>query len=393
MHVRGRQEQPVQVVQVVLYPVEVPVVAPRHHAGGTTTHLVRTVIEVITDDGQVGLGEVGARVPVELTQAAAASLIGRNVHASDLLDALDIEHVRDQRTERILAAGFSIARADLLASEAGLTVGAWLEPRSVRSRLPAIVYLFPTDATVDQPACSEPTDLAERAARLCARTGCRTVKLKAGVADAERDLATLRALRARLPDVALRVDPNGVWQFDDAVALAAACDPLGLEWIEDPVSGAVQMRRFREHTGARVATNMTITHSGDLADADRRASADVVLLDLWFAGGYDGVRDLTHGALDLGLELGIHAGGGGTAELGVGLAAALHLASTLPELAPAVDTMLHDTVDDIVQPRFAYANGHLTVPRRSGLGVTLDRAALSRYATSTPIEQPPYIRT
>ena len=59
----------------------------------------------------------------------------------------------------------------------------------------------------------------------------------------------------------------------------------------------------------------------------------------------------------------------------------LHLGAVVPNLGFAADAHYHHLVDDIiVGGKMSYRDGAIDVPRGPGLGVTLDRERLGRYA-------------
>lgn len=76
-------------------------------------------------------------------------------------------------------------------------------------------------------------------AGLCAvARGFRTLKVKLRAMDAtslDREIESLTALRYALPGVALRLDPNGRWNVDDARRFIARLAPLAPIFIEQPV--------------------------------------------------------------------------------------------------------------------------------------------------------------
>jgi muconate cycloisomerase len=82
----------------------------------------------------------------------------------------------------------------------------------------------------------------------------------------------------------------------------------------------------------------------------------------------------------------------GSAEMGVGNAANVHLAASseivcLPGTIPVTSTAEiertriagHKYLDDIIVEPFEYRDGHLIVPDRPGLGVELDEAKIEKY--------------
>jgi L-alanine-DL-glutamate epimerase-like enolase superfamily enzyme len=66
--------------------------------------------------------------------------------------------------------------------------------------------------------------------------GFTAVKLRLGRSQFEHDLATVRAVRRRLPDsVRLMVDFNQALTFSEAMQYALALDDEGIYWIEEPI--------------------------------------------------------------------------------------------------------------------------------------------------------------
>ena len=66
--------------------------------------------------------------------------------------------------------------------------------------------------------------------------GIRAVKMKVG-RDREADPSRVAAARAAIGDrTALLVDANGAWTPAEAIAMAAAFEPYGVTWFEEPVT-------------------------------------------------------------------------------------------------------------------------------------------------------------
>jgi glucarate dehydratase len=67
-------------------------------------------------------------------------------------------------------------------------------------------------------------------------------------------------------------------------------------------------------------------------------------------------------------------------ELGISVAAQLHLAAVLPSLTHAPDAHYHHLVDDVIEGgKMRIESGGIRVPSGPGLGIKLDRARLDRY--------------
>ena len=81
---------------------------------------------------------------------------------------------------------------------------------------------------------------ARPAGRRRRERGLRCVKVKVGVGDDAGRVAAVRA--AAGPEMELRLDANGAWEVDEAVAAIEALAPAGLELVEEPVHGVAAMR-------------------------------------------------------------------------------------------------------------------------------------------------------
>ncbi len=108
------------------------------------------------------------------------------------------------------------------------------------------------------------------------------MKVKVGLGDDAGRVAAVRA--AAGPHIALRLDANGAWTVDEAVAAIDALHPVGLELVEEPVHGIEQLRAVRERTTARIAMDETTAEPGALASG----AADAVCLKLSRCGGISG---------------------------------------------------------------------------------------------------------
>lgn len=74
--------------------------------------------------------------------------------------------------------------------------------------------------------------------------GIQTLKVKVG-ADHARTMATLRAIRHALPDIALRVDANQTWPLAEVEKRLAAMTELRLEYVEEPAVGLAALLRAK----------------------------------------------------------------------------------------------------------------------------------------------------
>lgn len=361
------------ITEVDAYEVTVPIEAPIRHSYGVHEAFTRTIIEVRTAGGLVGLGETAATA--EEVRARGSEAIG--------LSAYDLGPIRMRITQRfywsknqLVAAGLEMACVDLQAKAAGVPAYQVLGG-ALRDSIEMAAYCFYRYPSGDEPAVDSPETMADHAAELVERYGYRTVKLKGGVLDPDTEVATVQAIRDRLPSARLRFDPNAAWTPATAIVHARAFERIGLEYYEDPAPGVGGMAQLRSRTSLPLATNMVVTDFGDIAGAVAARSVDVILSDPWYWGGPTRTQLLGEVCHTLGLGLGMHSG----IELGIGMAVMAHTGVTIANLTLAVDAHYHHLTDDVVVgdrllPR---GDGRIAPPAGIGWGVELDPDKVARY--------------
>ncbi|MFN0305212.1 MAG: mandelate racemase/muconate lactonizing enzyme family protein [Burkholderiales bacterium] len=348
-----------------------------------TDHVLRTLIEIESDDGVMGLGEtLGAEDVFRLVAGIAKGMIGASPFDRRSMArryARIIYENRNGRNGWQAFAGLEVACHDILGKSLDLSLADWLgSTASVRSL--RVVSLIPT-AILDRVVPRE--ELAsvfadsrntERVARYARRLhdvhGITCFKYKSSGIGLEWDVAAIRALREALgPAVGIRFDPNAAYDTATALTICRALESFGLCWVEDPTDGIEGLARLRARLAAPIATNMAVVQFDHLAPAARQRAIDVVLGDTLHWGGVEGLRDLSAACDALRIALANHA----FYECGVAAAANLHVAIGLGLTRHAHD-QAHDGLmsDLLTDDVLAIRNGRITLPNGTGLGVTLD---------------------
>ena len=362
-------------------PVTVPLEAPLRHANGCHWgRFVRTIVEVETDEGIVGLGEMGGggESAVAAFNGLKSYLIGHDptrLERLRFLIANPTASLYNNRTQMLAAIEF--ACLDILGQKWGVPVCDLLGGR-VRDHVPFASYLFFRYANGDDHDGEIRTSdqLVAEAKALKARYGFTSHKLKGGVFSPEYELDCYRALAEALPDDSFRFDPNGVWSTEQAIWFGQRIEDLKNDYLEDPVFGLHGMRRTREKVRMPLATNTVVVGFEQLAANIRETAVDVILLDTTFWGG---IRPCVKAAgICEAFQLGVAVHSSG--ELGIQLATMLHLGAAVPNLTFAADAHYHHLKDDvIVGGKLAYCHGGIEVPTEPGLGVKLDRDRMAEY--------------
>jgi o-succinylbenzoate synthase len=204
----------------------------------------------------------------------------------------------------------------------------------------------------------------EHAHRIVTASGARTAKVKVAEKgqDAGEDLARVEAVRDALgPGGRVRVDANGGWDVDGAVAAIAALARAagGLEYVEQPCASVEELAAVRRRVDVPVAADESIRRAGDPLRVARAEAADVAVLKVAPLGG---VRASLRVAERIGLPCVVSS----AVESSVGLAAGLALAGALPELPYACGLGTADLLAaDVVATPLHPVAGVLAVPRRA----------------------------
>jgi L-alanine-DL-glutamate epimerase-like enolase superfamily enzyme len=198
---------------------------------------------------------------------------------------------------------------------------------------------------------------SEAAQAVAAGFAC--VKLKVGIGD---DAGRLAAVRATIgPDAAIRLDANGAWSVEEAVAHLRALAPSGIELCEEPVHGVDELRAVAEATNVPIAMDETGVGPGALGSG----ATPIVCLKLSRCGGITGVLEAAETVRACGGEVYLAS----TLDGPLGVAGALHAAAVLRPSRPCGLATLGAFQELDLDPALAVEHGVMRVPTGPGLGV------------------------
>ena len=372
---------PTTIADIRATPVTVPLEAPLLHSNGAHWgRFVRTIVEVETSDGYVGLGEMGGGGE-DATRAFTGLLQYLRGHDVSRLEAMRFAicnptaSLYNNRTQ--LHAALEFACLDILGQKLGVPVHTLLGGK-VRDAVEFASYLFFRYANPEtgKGEVRTPDQLVAHAAALKAKCGFTSHKLKGGVYPPGYELECYRALAKSLPGERFRYDPNSALSLADAISFGQGILDIRNDYFEDPVWGMSQMKRLKEFVPLPTATNSVVVNFEQLAENVRNCAVDVILLDTTFWGGIRPCIKAAGVCETMGLGVAVHSSG----ELGIQLATMLHMGAVVPNLGYAADAHYHHLVDDVIAGGpMPYRDGAVAVPDGPGLGVTLDRAKLAQY--------------
>lgn len=213
-------------------------------------------------------------------------------------------------------------------------------------------------------------DLAAAAEQIRGK-GYRAVKLKVGRRAVEADADRVRGLQASLPDdVALRLDANRAWAFEEAVAFANALSDVPLSYVEEPLRDPIRLADLVEATGLPIALDET-TREWEPTTLTDDLPIRAVILKPTLLGGIAAARAWAQRAQREGATPVVSA----SYESGIGLRMLAALAASLSE-APAGLSTYAQLETDVLQPHLSLDGAEASVA--SMYASDVDRATLER---------------
>ncbi|MBF0678454.1 MAG: mandelate racemase [Devosia sp.] len=360
--------------------IAVPLEAPlRHGAGAHWGRFIRTIVEVIDEEGYSGFGELGGGGE-SAQQSVLAMLPYLKGHDPTQLEQLRwkiMSPTASLYNNRLqIHAAIEMACMDLVGKRLNIRACDLLGG-AIRDKVEFASYLFYRYQNGAAGGETTPEEMVAHARVLKQEHGFRVHKLKGGVFHPDVDVEVMHALAEAFPRDQLRLDPNAVWSVEQSIRVAKAIENLNNDYFEDPTWGLEGMRRVREATRIPTATNTVVVNFEQLAQCIRHTLVDVILLDTTFWGGLRQAYKAGTVLETFQFSAAVHSSG----ELGIQLASMLHLGASLPNLNFAADAHYHHLADDIlVGGKLKYENGCIKVPEGPGLGVEVDRDKVAQYA-------------
>ena len=330
--------------------LEARLCAPFASAWGSIRDRPLLLVRLEDSDGSVGLGEA-APLPdyhgVDVEDVREALEACRKVLARAAAGASAAEALAEWRRLAVMPAVAAVDMAlwDLESRQTGQAV--W-ERLGARAAEPVEVNY--TIASSDRAGAAAEASAAGAA-------GFATVKVKVGLGDDAGRVAAVRAVLG--PGVAIRLDANGAWSVEEAVASLRVLAPAGIELCEEPVRG---LEQTRELAAAVPEIPIALDETASAAGALEQRVCQAVCLKIAGCGGITGLLDAVRRARASGYEVYLAS----TLDGPLGIAAALHAAAALrPDRASGLSTLgLFADRHDPLPPQA----GRIAPPSGPGLG-------------------------
>lgn len=373
-------------------------------------YALRTILELESDDGVIGISETyGGEGPARALEAIRKDVVGQNPYRlTGLLSSMTEgqgsgmersqtylvpgENPLDQTTRTYAAV--EVGCLDLIGKSVGEPVCDLIGGR-VRDKVAFSAYPFfkhaggggeGDDQREDEYGeVMTPEALVLEVKQMIARYGFGSVKFKGGVLEPDLEIEAVKLMCREFGDkVPLRIDPNCAWTVDTSVRVGRelADELSGGGYLEDPTASLENMSLVRKKLLAEgietpLATNVAVTTFADIPQALEMDAVQIILCDHHYWGGMRRVQRLAGMCKVFGIGLSMHS----NSHLGVSLMAMAHVAAATPHLTYACDTHYpwQSERDEVVAGgRVPIIGGCVEIPDKPGLGVELDYDQLAR---------------
>ncbi len=391
-----------QIKEMHVTPIAIPDPPLLNAAGLHAPYALRIILELVSDDGISGWGEIpGSEKTREALEQAKDHVIGKDpFQLNEIFASLATKTQSDdrgatpwdQRTWVHVQSAIEVACYDMMGKAIDRPVVDLLGGKA-RDRVPFAAYLFykhegaggdfefdydPSArgwAAERQKPALDIEGIVAQAQAMVRHYGFKSIKLKGGVLDPEIEVASMIAMQEAFgKDVPLRLDPNAVWSIGTAIKWGKKLEGV-LEYYEDPVRGQDAMGTVGKAVNIPMATNMCTTSFADLPGSIQYESEHIILSDHHFWGGFRASLELARFCATFNRGMSMHS----NSHVGISLAAMVHLAGATPNLTYDCDTHYpwQDGTDIITKP-LVFEDGAVTIPSGAGLGVEVDRKMLKQ---------------
>jgi len=210
--------------------------------------------------------------------------------------------------------------------------------------------------------------------------GFKAVKMRVGSGDGTLAHSVARVHRAREglgPDIEIMCDAHGTYTVAEAKRFCRQVEDCNIAWFEEPVTADDKrgLAEVRAGTDIPIATGESEFTRFAFRDLLELRAADILQPDLSIAGGITETMRIEALCAAYQVRFAAHIWGGATT-----FAAGLHCSaaatsSFILEYSVGANPMLHGlAVED-----FTVEDGHIAIPDRPGLGVTIDDEFVARY--------------
>ena len=363
-----------KITDIQVHKVNLPLVTGFRWASGLYLGATKGIVEIHTDEGIVGLGEVSTPEQAELVDREFTARL-RGVDPLNIDDCYrrcmpEIRTLLNTHDAGLVKAfgGVEMALWDIKGKALNVPIYALLGGPA-RREIGVSEYFALRVPSASEAGEATPLEVARYCANMRGQYGSTLFEGKVGVVDLDTEIEMVKEVRAAIgPDATLRLDGNNSWPLNTARKALARLEPYDIANIEDPAPTYFDMAKLRQHSAIPFSS-----HLPDLRLTVELGVPDTFVLNVVHLGGIRETAKFIN-ACEV-MEVGIWFYSGETA---VGTAAYMQLAAAIPYLSQPGQSLLRWYADDVIAAPFQPRKNALPIPDGPGLGITLDAEALER---------------
>ncbi len=357
--------------------VNVPFDAPFWWTAGLYGGASKSIVEVETDAGIVGLGEApwwhfGEVIKAEIAPA----LIG-----ADPLDLADCEarcvppwQITANTGENATSVAFGsveLALWDIRGKAFSMPLHKLLGG-AVRTEIPFSEYFAfrPKDGKAGGEMT--PEAIVDYCLRMREEHGSTIFEGKLIQGDPDLEIRTVRLMREALgTGPQIKLDSNMQWSLTTARKVLREIEPYDIRNYEDPVATFEEMAQLRQHSSIPFST-----HVPDLRRAVALGAPDTFVCNFAALGGLSKTLKFVAACEAMGKGFWCYSN-----DLGIMTAAYLHVVAATQWITEASQSLFRWQVGDVIKDGpFRQTDNVVSVPTGDGLGVELDPRAMKKWA-------------
>jgi L-alanine-DL-glutamate epimerase-like enolase superfamily enzyme len=364
-----------KITKVEVFSLRVPMRKAVARVHGKTTEQESVLARIWTDEGNTGIGEIeplesydeesSREIPDTLRQVLAPGLIGQDpFRIRKIVDDMDAALSGHLGSKAVL----EMALFDLLGKKLNVPVHAFFGGR-VKDRI-----LLNGWIGVVSP------EQARQEAQEMVNLGFRSLKIKIN-ADLTAGQKRIEAVRSVVRDrIQIRVDANEVLNFNQAKEAVEMLKPLGVLYLEQPVSrnSFEDFQRLARISPVKLMADEGIHDLETLLRYLQSGAAHFVKVKIQKFGGFLKTFQAVQVAAAFGIPVILGHGFG----LSVNTLAELHLAASTNAILDGCESVgPFKMAGDVVKEPLVMDRGTIAVPLKPGLGMDLDEEKIQKYQT------------
>jgi glucarate dehydratase len=354
-------------------PVNIPYTAAYVFSHGSIRSLTKTVVEVDTDEGVTGLGEIADGDRAADAMKMGEALVGLDIRETTTAERRCLPGIRYTPWGNVAGmtrvfGGIEMALWDARGKIEGVPLHVLLGG-AVRTEIALSEYFgFRLPGTTEQGE-QTPEEIADYCGRMVDEHGATSFEGKVATVDLDTEIRMISLIREAIGDRMLKVDANGGWTVQTARHAIARMDDYDIHYYEEPVETYEEMALLRPFTRASFST-----HIMDLPRAVELKCPDTMVTNLVEMGGIARTIAFIRACEQFNIGFRFHSG-----ETSVASAAYLQVSAAMEHIREPSQTLFRWYGDDVCNEGTPVPkNGVVPVPTGLGLGVTLDPKAMKR---------------